>query len=60
MVNATNPDGNSSDTTSQGGEMERKYKNDGSTAGTNSLEDHQKMDYMRFKTTQKDRSTTRT
>ncbi len=28
MVNATNPESNSSDTTSQGGEMERKkYKN---------------------------------
>jgi hypothetical protein len=26
MVNATNSDGNSSDTTDQGGEMERNYK----------------------------------
>ncbi len=60
MVNATNPDGNSSDTTSQGGEMVRNYKDEGSTARMNRLEDHQKMDYMRFKTTQKDRSTTRT
>jgi hypothetical protein len=31
MVNATTSDGNSSDTTNQGGEMERKYKDDGST-----------------------------
>jgi hypothetical protein len=27
----TNPDGNSSDTTSQGREMEREYKNDDSS-----------------------------
>jgi hypothetical protein len=31
MVNATNCDGNSSDTTNQGGEMERNYKVDGSS-----------------------------
>jgi hypothetical protein len=32
MVNATNSDGNSSDTTDQGGEMVRNYKDEGSTA----------------------------
>ncbi len=31
MVNATNSDGNSSDTTNQGGKMERNYKDDGSS-----------------------------
>ncbi len=31
MVNAATSDGNSSDTTSQGGEMERNYKDDGSS-----------------------------
>jgi hypothetical protein len=31
MVNATNSDGNSSDTTNQGGTMERNYKDDGSS-----------------------------
>ncbi len=31
MVNATNSDGNSSDTTDQGGEMVRNYKDEGST-----------------------------
>jgi hypothetical protein len=31
MVNATTSDGNSSDTTNQGGEMERNYKDEGST-----------------------------
>jgi hypothetical protein len=37
--------------------MERYYKDDGSSTRMNRLEDHQKMDYMRFKTTQKNRST---
>jgi hypothetical protein len=32
----------SSDTTDQGGEMVRNYKNEGSTARMNRLEDHQK------------------
>jgi hypothetical protein len=31
MVNTTTSDGNSSDTKNQEGEMERKYKDDGST-----------------------------
>ncbi len=49
MVNATTSDGNSSDTTDQGGEMERKHKDDGSTTRMNRLEINKKMDYMRFK-----------
>jgi hypothetical protein len=40
---------NSSDTTNQGGEMERKYKDDGSTTRKNRQEINKKMDYMRFK-----------
>ncbi len=66
MVNATNSDGNSSDTTDQGGEMVRNYKmeayvhlpeellsnkNDGSTTRLNRLE-IKEVEYMRFKTTQ--------
>jgi hypothetical protein len=51
MVNATTSDGNSSDTTNQGGEMERNYKDDGSSTRMNRLE-IKEMDYMRFKTTQ--------
>ncbi len=31
MVNSTNSDGNRSDTTNQGGKMERNYKDDGSS-----------------------------
>jgi hypothetical protein len=38
MVNATTSDGNSSDTTNQGGEMERRYKDDGYTTRMNRLE----------------------
>ncbi len=38
MVNTTNSDGNSSDTTDQGGEMVRNYKDEGSTARMNRLE----------------------
>jgi hypothetical protein len=38
MVNATNQDGNSSDTTSQAGKMERNYKDDGSSTRMNRLE----------------------
>ncbi len=38
MVNATNSDGNSSDTTDQGGEMVRNYKDEGSTTRMNRLE----------------------
>jgi hypothetical protein len=38
MVNATTSDGSSSDTTNQGGEMERNYKDDGSTTRMNRLE----------------------
>ncbi len=49
MVNATTSDGNSSDTTIQGGEMERKYKYDGSTTRMNRLEINKKMDYVIFK-----------
>jgi hypothetical protein len=44
MVNAITSDGNSSDTTNQGGEMERKYKDDGSTTRINRLEINKKMD----------------
>ncbi len=51
MVNATNSDGNSSDTTEQGGDMERNYKNEGSTTRMNRLE-IKEVDYMRFKITQ--------
>jgi hypothetical protein len=52
MVNATTSDGNSSDTTGQGGKMERNYKDDGSSTRMNRLEIKRKMGYMRFKTTQ--------
>ncbi len=38
MVNATTSDGNISDTTDQGGEMVRNYKDEGSTARMNRLE----------------------
>jgi hypothetical protein len=38
MVNATTSDGNSSDKTCQGGKMERKYKDDGSSTRMNRLE----------------------
>ncbi len=38
MVNATNSDGNSSDTTDQGGEMERNYKDEGFSTRMNRLE----------------------
>ncbi len=38
MVNATNPDGNSSDTTNQGCKMERNYKDEDSTPRMNRLE----------------------
>ncbi len=38
MVKATYSDGNSSDTTDQGGEMERNYKDDGSTTRINRLD----------------------
>ncbi len=38
MVNATTSDGNSSDTTCQGGKMERNYKDDGSSTKMNRLE----------------------
>ncbi len=51
MVNATNPDGNSSDTTSQGGKMERNYKDEDSTPRMSKLE-IKEVEYMRFKTTQ--------
>ncbi len=51
MVNTTTSDGNSSDTTNQGGEMERNYKDEGSTTRMNRLE-IEETDYMRFKTTQ--------
>jgi hypothetical protein len=57
MVNTTNSDDNSSDTTDQGGEMVRNYKNEGSTARMNKTGRSPKIDYMRFKTTQKNRST---
>ncbi len=55
MVNTTTSDGNSSYTTDQGGEMERNYKDEGSTARMNRLE-IKEVDYMRFKITS--RSTT--
>jgi hypothetical protein len=51
MVNATTSDGNSSDTTDQGGEMVRNYKDEGSTTSMNRLE-IKEVDYMRFKITQ--------
>ncbi len=51
MVNATTSDGNSSDTTNQGGEMERNYKDEGSTTRMNRME-IKEVDYMRFKITQ--------
>ncbi len=38
MVNATNPDGNSSDTIDQGGEMVRNYKMKALTSRMNRLE----------------------
>ncbi len=38
MVNATTSDGNSSDTTCQGGKMERNYKDDGYSTRMNRLE----------------------
>ncbi len=46
MVNATNSDGNSSDTTDQGEEMVRKLQKDEQTG------DQKEVDYMRFKSTQ--------
>jgi hypothetical protein len=55
MVSATTSDGNISDTTNQGGKMERNFKDDGSSR-MNRLKIRE-MDYMRFKTTQ-NRSTT--
>jgi hypothetical protein len=48
MVNATNSDGNSSDTTDQGGEMVRNYKDEVSCTDWRS----KGVDYMRFKITQ--------
>ncbi len=52
MVNATNSDCNSSDTTDQGGKMVRKTTKDGgSTARMNRLE-IKEVDYMGFKITQ--------
>ncbi len=51
MVNVTNSDGNSSDTTNQGGEMVRNYKDEGSTTRMNRVE-IKEVDYMRFKITQ--------
>ena len=42
---------NSSDTTNQGGKMERNYKDEDSTPRMNRLE-IKEMEYMRFKTTQ--------
>ena len=42
MVNATNSDGNSSDTTNQGGEMERNYKDDGSSTRMKQTGDQEK------------------
>jgi hypothetical protein len=50
MVNATTSDGNSYDTTCQGGEMERNYKDDGSSTRVNGLEITE-MDCMIFRTT---------
>ncbi len=41
MVNATTSDGNSSDTTNQGGKMERKYKDDGSSTRMKQTGDQQ-------------------
>jgi hypothetical protein len=38
MVNSTTSDGNSSDTTGQGGKMERNYKDYGSPTRINKLE----------------------
>jgi hypothetical protein len=49
MVNATNSDGNSSDTTDQGGEMKRNYKDDGSTNKDEQTGDQKEVDYKRFK-----------
>ena len=42
---------NSSDTTNQGGKMERNYKDEDSTPRMNRLE-IKEMEYVRFKTTQ--------
>ncbi len=53
MVNPTNSDGNSSDTTDRGGKMVRNYKDEGSTAKDEQAGDQKKVDYMRFKITQK-------
>ncbi len=52
MVNATNSDGNSSDTTNQGGEMERNYKDDGSSNKDETDWRSREVEYMRFRTTQ--------
>jgi hypothetical protein len=52
MVNATNSDGNSSDTTDQGGEMVRIYKMKALHQGWTDWRSKWKMDYLRFKITQ--------
>ena len=48
---------NSSDTTNQGGKMERNYKDDGSSTKDETDWRSKEVEYMRFKTTQ-NRSTT--
>ncbi len=48
MVNATNSDGNSSDTTNQGGKMERNYKDDGSSTGIKQTGDQKEVEYMKI------------
>ncbi len=51
MVNATTSDGNSSDTTDQGGKMERNLRMMALQTRMNRLE-IKEVEYMRFKTTQ--------
>jgi hypothetical protein len=55
MVNDTTSDGNSSDTTFQGGMMERKQQNSKDDGSLTRLADWKitEMKHMRFKTTQK-------
>ncbi len=51
MVNATNSDGNSSDTADQGGEMVRNYKMK-ALQKDEQTRDQKEVDYMGFKITQ--------
>ncbi len=52
FVYATNSDGNSSDTTNQGEEMKRNYKDDGSSTMDETDWRSSEVEYMRFRTTQ--------